>query len=57
MLGLMLAVLTAIPIFLFFIAKKWEENQNKCKIPGPKGVLFLGNLPQFYAANKARKCM
>lgn len=57
MLGLMLAVLTAIPIFLFFIAKKWEDNQNKCKIPGPKGVLFLGNLPQFYAANKARKCM
>lgn len=57
MLGLILAVLTAIPIVLYLIGKKWEENFNKCNIPGPKGVLLLGNLPEFYAANKARKCM
>ncbi|XP_063697852.1 cytochrome P450 4d1-like [Culicoides brevitarsis] len=55
MLGLFLAILTFIPILLYFVNARWEAKRNKTNIPGPESLPILGHLHLFWKPGKERK--
>lgn len=52
--SILLTVL-AIPIYIFWIKKKWDEEDKRMGIFGPKTIPVLGNLLEFWKAKTQNK--
>lgn len=52
---IILSIISAIPLILFWIDRKWSEEDAKLNLPGPKAYPIIGSLFEMWSFISSKK--
>ncbi|XP_063709032.1 uncharacterized protein LOC134837580 [Culicoides brevitarsis] len=53
--SLLILISCAVPVLLFWINRKWAEEDARVNLPGPKAYPIIGSLPEMWSGIKNQK--